>query len=304
MNVDVANRLARRRRAAGLSQEALAEKLGVTRQAVSKWERSESSPDTDNLIALANLYGVSLDDLLYAEIQDAAVEDDDGIDVDAHNESTENATDSADTEAGKPDAQSENESESNSENSEDKKDNFHIGPDGIFVQDGRDHVSISHEGIHVIDSKKGDTVHVGWDGIHVNDQHYDNLKDFHKEFPQYTNCKGDKKSPVAKAWMRFPFPVLAILAYILIGLATNMWLQGLFIVFTIPIYYIIGTFIGTRSISSLVSGLYSTGAIAWFCYMAFVLNQPHPAWVVLLTIPLVCALAAWAGHVIGKRKPS
>ena len=57
MNMDMATRLADRRRAAGLSQEALAEKLGVTRQAVSKWERSESSPDTDNLIALANLYG-------------------------------------------------------------------------------------------------------------------------------------------------------------------------------------------------------------------------------------------------------
>jgi HTH-type transcriptional regulator/antitoxin HipB len=41
MNVDIAERLARRRREAGLSQEALADKLGVTRQAVSKWERSD-----------------------------------------------------------------------------------------------------------------------------------------------------------------------------------------------------------------------------------------------------------------------
>ena len=39
----------------------------MSRQAVSKWERSESSPDTDNLIALAQLYGVSLDDLLYVD---------------------------------------------------------------------------------------------------------------------------------------------------------------------------------------------------------------------------------------------
>jgi transcriptional regulator with XRE-family HTH domain len=41
-----------------------AEKLGVSRQAVSKWERAESSPDTDNLIALAQLYSVTLDVLL------------------------------------------------------------------------------------------------------------------------------------------------------------------------------------------------------------------------------------------------
>lgn len=48
----------------GLSQEQLAELLGVSRQAVSKWERVEASPDTDNLIALAELYGVSLDELV------------------------------------------------------------------------------------------------------------------------------------------------------------------------------------------------------------------------------------------------
>ena len=49
---------------APISASALAAKLGVSRQAVSKWERAESSPDTDNLLALARLYGVSLDALL------------------------------------------------------------------------------------------------------------------------------------------------------------------------------------------------------------------------------------------------
>ena len=42
----------------------LAEKLGVSRQSISKWERAEASPDTDNLIALAQVYGLSLDELL------------------------------------------------------------------------------------------------------------------------------------------------------------------------------------------------------------------------------------------------
>ena len=69
MDVDIAKRLADRRRAAGLTQEELAEKLGVSRQAVSKWECSESSPDTDNLISLARLYDVSLDDLLYTDVE-------------------------------------------------------------------------------------------------------------------------------------------------------------------------------------------------------------------------------------------
>ena len=64
MNVEVAQRLAELRRAKGYSQESLANELGLSRQAVSKWERAESSPDTQNLIALAKLYGVSLDELL------------------------------------------------------------------------------------------------------------------------------------------------------------------------------------------------------------------------------------------------
>lgn len=64
MNIEIANRLVELRRAQNLSQEDLAARLGVSRQAVSKWERAESSPDTDNLIALAQLYGVSLDALL------------------------------------------------------------------------------------------------------------------------------------------------------------------------------------------------------------------------------------------------
>jgi transcriptional regulator with XRE-family HTH domain len=67
MNVEIAQRLAELRRKNGYSQESLAEKLGLSRQAISKWERAESSPDTDNLIALARLYGVSLDGLLAIE---------------------------------------------------------------------------------------------------------------------------------------------------------------------------------------------------------------------------------------------
>ena len=64
MTIEIANRLVELRKKSGLSQEDLADKLGVSRQAVSKWERAESSPDTDNLICLAKIYGVSLDDIL------------------------------------------------------------------------------------------------------------------------------------------------------------------------------------------------------------------------------------------------
>ena len=72
MNIEIANRLVELRKKNGLSQEELAAKIGLSRQAVSKWERAEASPDTDNLICLAKLYGISLDELLN---NDATVEE-------------------------------------------------------------------------------------------------------------------------------------------------------------------------------------------------------------------------------------
>lgn len=86
MNIEIANRLVALRKANGLSQEALAEKLGISRQAISKWERAEASPDTDNLMALASLYGMTLDDLLNTQ-NDAYVLD--GANGEAQAEKTE-----------------------------------------------------------------------------------------------------------------------------------------------------------------------------------------------------------------------
>lgn len=51
-----------------LSQEQLADKLQVSRQAISKWELGESIPDTENLILLSKFYGVSIDYLLLNEL--------------------------------------------------------------------------------------------------------------------------------------------------------------------------------------------------------------------------------------------
>ena len=55
------------RKKAGLSQEGLADLLGVTRQAVQKWESGVSRPDLDNLTALAQQFSVSLDYLILGQ---------------------------------------------------------------------------------------------------------------------------------------------------------------------------------------------------------------------------------------------
>lgn len=72
--LQIAERLIQLRKKHQLSQEGLADQLGVSRQAVSKWETGQTLPETEKLIRLADLYQVSLDDLLKKETQAQAYE--------------------------------------------------------------------------------------------------------------------------------------------------------------------------------------------------------------------------------------
>ena len=293
MDLAMAQRLVDRRKAAGLSQEALAAQLGVSRQAVSKWERSESSPDTDNLIALAALYGVSLDELLYGE----AASDADG--------SEDGSTETVDE----------------AKEAEDSAEHADCGDKPL--------VDISPaRGIHVIDPNKGEEVHVGWNGIHVTNErkgeevyvgpdgvHVDTLED--DGHSVHTNNDGtvtidgetfsswkeahDKldhhgkhfHTKVGRTWNKFPFPALVALAYLVLGIVYGTWATGLFLVFLIPVYYALGDFIDQRHLSKLIDVVYSVSAEAWFLYMWLCLEQPHPAWAILITIPVIKALMRW-----------
>ena len=58
------SRLRRFRKELGMSQEDVAARLGVSRQAVAKWERGESLPDVESCVALADLYGTTVDSLV------------------------------------------------------------------------------------------------------------------------------------------------------------------------------------------------------------------------------------------------
>lgn len=55
------------RKQTGLSQEVLAEKLGISRQAITKWETNAGIPDIENIIALSTLFDISIDELLSNE---------------------------------------------------------------------------------------------------------------------------------------------------------------------------------------------------------------------------------------------
>ncbi|TCW53963.1 transcriptional regulator with XRE-family HTH domain [Bacillus thuringiensis] len=62
--MSLGQQLKRLRESKGFSQEDVAKKIGVTRQAVYKWEHDKSCPDIDNLILLSEMYNVTLDELI------------------------------------------------------------------------------------------------------------------------------------------------------------------------------------------------------------------------------------------------
>ena len=65
----LADKIISLRKKAGWSQEELAQRLGVTRQSVSKWEGAQSVPDLDKLLQMSRLFGVSTDYLLKDELE-------------------------------------------------------------------------------------------------------------------------------------------------------------------------------------------------------------------------------------------
>ena len=146
MTIETANRLVELRKKNNLSQEELAEKLGVSRQAVSKWERSEASPDTDNLIALAEIYGMSLDELIFGEKRGNNAEDDKSEKRDGEGDKI-----------GKDDAQTADEDE------------LHVHVNG------KERVKIKTSGIYA-ESKDGDKVKIGPGGIFINSEDGDKVK--------------------------------------------------------------------------------------------------------------------------------
>lgn len=62
--MEIGQKLKTKRTEAGLSQEALAERIGVSRQTISSWENNRSYPDIGSILKLSDLYDVSLDELL------------------------------------------------------------------------------------------------------------------------------------------------------------------------------------------------------------------------------------------------
>lgn len=236
MDATMADRLIARRKAAGLSQEALADRLGVSRQAVSKWERVESSPDTDNLIALAALYGITLDELLYGDPHtDAAEKGREHVSV-----SWREGIHVVDPKKGEE---------------------VHIGWNGIHVDNpGKgESVHVGPGGVRVdTPDDGGHSIHTRPDGGVTVDN-----RDFRSWGEARDALKHGSKeaSDFRRGWRRFPFPAIVGTAYLALGVTRRLWAWGLLLFLLVPVYYALGKAIDRRDPFGFVAGAWPWAAV-------------------------------------------
>lgn len=259
MDITTANRLYELRKQHGYSQDELAEMLNVSRQAVSKWERSESSPDTDNLIALAKLYGISLDNLLGYTPQ--------------ANEACDNKGETADG------ADNKNNSDStiSVENDGDK---VHIDEDGIYIEDKNGEKVTIKGGIAKFVNKV-----VG--NVHIDGKKASACAD--EGAPEVTIADGNvvvsQKQKTARIINDCVWGVsflLATIAYLLIGFLCNLWHPG-WILFFAP--FVLGGISNTITHRNASEFPIVFLALAAYLLMGFLANLWHPGWVIFILIP-------------------
>lgn len=269
MNLEIASRLVALRKENNLSQEALAEKLGISRQAVSKWERAEASPDTDNLIALAKLYCVSLDELL--QIYDK--EEDESHEQYCLQSGVRQKYEKYDGEQTKTGGTEDGEAEEGSVQDEsDDEEDVHIGFDGIHVKDKSGEVHVSWSGIHVVDKDKDNEVHIDKNGIRVTGDDAEN----------HIFTRGKEAE--------LPLCMIAIVVYIIIGCVYNVWHPGWLIFLLVPIISTLICAVRNRNANLFA---YPVLVVLVFLYSGLVNRVWHPAWAVFLTIPLYYSLVGY-----------
>lgn len=280
MDLFTAKKLTALRKYHSLSQEALAEKAGVSRQAVSKWERCEASPDTDNMLTLSKIYSVSVDDLLgdktadmiIAEIENKKKEEEavtissespatvdiysvatkvDNEKTDAATEKTENFTEKT--------QDSEPVSEASLQNEEINT------PENIPVLSKEEKTEITAPEKTLPEKKKRGS--------------------------QIRKKKKEKTPPaypgLAKHLVRFPFIIVAALIFVALGLYGKMWHPGWLVFLTVPAYYLtaFAFFAPTKKkILKRIPVYYF--AIALYLTLGILGNLWAHAWFIFLFIPI------------------
>ncbi len=270
MNNEVALKLLALRKQHGFSQEELAEKLGVSRQAVSKWERSEASPDTENLIALARIYSISLDRLF-------------DLDVDS---TEQRSTVSLEKKSGYTEEKTESDREAYSgmrvaypENSAAEEKYNTVYAEQPAAENERPYMEPEQQ--------------AGYDGYFK----YETVDDDAGTFSDSRSVSGlseladriQNDSKFYKTLMHFPYPLAVAGAFFTSGAFLNLWHPMWMLFLTIPLYYTTIAAVKHRNANIFCYPVFVT---LMYLIAGFLLNLWHPGWLSFLTIPVYY----WAGN--------
>ena len=283
------NNLYELRRRAGLSQEEFAERLYVSRQAVSNWERGEAYPDTENLIAISEMFGVTIDTLLNSsDVSGGTYGGKDSTDEGGGN-GDEGVNGGFRVNVG--DKVHVNLGGTIIVDDDDGKVKIDLGNDGITVdeEDGSVKVDLGNDGISV-NAEDGTRVRLGRHGIVINASDDDDDDDDDDE---------PASSSKLSIWYALPYPILATLAFLLLGLLADAWGWAWTIFMTIPVYHSVIECIRKRRLGDFA---YPVFLAFIYCLFGMLYSWWHPGWVIFITIPIYYSVAGAIDKYIRAKK--
>lgn len=306
MDIKTSNKLYELRKAKGYSQDELADLLNVSRQAVSKWERAESSPDTDNLIALAKLYDISIDDLLDYKPNNKFNADEENRTKNNDGNSEENAESDFHCKFdNSTDQKAENDDNSNEYHCDFDADNT-CDPDDVLDNDFPDddenknrYIRIDSNGVFVrvreSDKDDYDEYKVKFDenGCHVHVRESDDDKKGYTEKHIFKSFDDDKSPKpliphVASVAINSSIIILSVIAYLLLGILGGWWHPAWIVFLAIPIFSGMLDAISKRNPNNFPFAVLVT---ALYLLLGFLGGWWHPAWIAFLFIPVYHILA-------------
>ena len=274
------NNLYELRRAANLSQEEFAEKLGVSRQAVSKWERGEAYPDTENLIVISEMFGVSIDELLRAD--NIKAKPSGNANTNEAERDTDKESDDGYFRVNVNDTVKVNLNGGITVDDDDKTVRINLGNSDITVNDEDGvKVKLGKHGITVND-EDGVKVKLGKHGITINDDDDDDDDDDDNDDPELY------RSTKFAILYDIPYPIIATIAFLVLGLFFEAWNWAWTLFMTIPIYYSTLSAIRRKKFSNFA---YPVFAAFLYCLFGMLFHWWHPGWVIFITIPVYYSIA-------------
>lgn len=224
MSYEFADRLIELRKSKGMSQEELAQRIGLSRQAVSKWERAESSPDIGNLVALAEIYELTIDeivkgaakeDVVSGEVADEAIVEDIIVEVEETPAEAANAVDDDPFAHMPPPDPSQR-----------------VDIEGAFAPSAPAAERATAAAAPVVEqpasnvpfAEQPSVTNVNIDHMHIDPAMAEHIKSKHDKRP---------KDPL----LTFPYPIAVTVVFLLAGFVFGLWHPAWIIFLTIPFYY-------------------------------------------------------------------